>query len=390
MLKSISSCATAVLCGLLFAGGTQARAQTPSWGQCPLNGHWYTLTPSSDWDQTEQQSVAWGGHLATIRSSTEDDWLSVHFVGQAGLWIGLYNLSHCGGTWQWVSGEPITFTSWQPNQPDCNFNTDCSSFGWEQKVEANYPCSGCSGTLMWNNNFGGCPRPGIAELVSPDCDGNGVPDLYEVRVMLASDCNGNGVPDACDALSGHMDCNGNGQVDTCEIAQGTAPDANGNGIPDGCEGIAFCFGDAVDTTHTTVCPCGNSGSPGHGCANSVNATGALLSGSGVGAYDSVEFHGSLMPASSLCIYLQGDALTDVVFGDGVLCTGGGLIRLRTKLNAGGASAYPEAGDPSVSSRGQVAPGSGAQRYYQTYYRNPASAFCPPATFNVTNGVVVMW
>ena len=38
----------------------------------------------------------------------------------------------------------------------------------------------------------------------------------------------------------------------------------------------------------------------------------------------------------------------------------------------------------------VVPGSGAVRSYQTYYRNAAAAFCPPATFNATNAVRVTW
>ena len=40
--------------------------------------------------------------------------------------------------------------------------------------------------------------------------------------------------------------------------------------------------------------------------------------------------------------------------------------------------------------GGLVPGSGAMRFYQTYYRNASAAFCPPATFNVTNGFQVVW
>lgn len=152
----------------------------------------------------------------------------------------------------------------------------------------------------------------------------------------------------------------------------------------------FCFGDGLDTTHSAACPCANYGAAGHGCASSSNASGGLLTATGSTNPDTVVLHGSGMPMASLCIYLQGDALEDAVFGDGVRCAGGSLIRLLTKSNVAGASAFPEQGDVSISTRGQVAPGSSVRRYYQTYYRNPAASFCPSATFNVTNGVIVDW
>lgn len=80
---------------------------------------------------------------------------------------------------------------------------------------------------------------------------------------------------------------------------------------------------------------------GHGCANSVNASGALLDALGEVAADTVVLAGSGMPATVACIYLQGDALADTVFGDGVRCAGGTLLRLRTKVNVGGASSFPD-------------------------------------------------
>ena len=80
-----------------------------------------------------------------------------------------------------------------------------------------------------------------------------------------------------------------------------------------------------------------------------------------------------------------------MFGDGVRCTGGTLLRLRTKVNSGGASSFPDSVETiTLSARGGVTPGSGARRYYQTYYRNSAALFCPPETFNVTNGVQIDW
>jgi hypothetical protein len=76
-----------------------------------------------------------------------------------------------------------------------------------------------------------------------------------------------------------------------------------------------------------------------------------------------------------------------VFGDGLRCAGGTAVRLKTTTNVGGGSQYPQAGDPSVSTKGAVtAPGT---RTYQVWYRNSA-AFCTPSTFNLTNGVEVAW
>jgi len=160
---------------------------------------------------------------------------------------------------------------------------------------------------------------------------------------------------------------------------------------DGPSGIGFCAGDGLDPLVTVACPCGNFGAPGNGCANSVNASGAHLDTFGTVANDDVMLAGTLMPATVSCIYLQGDANTQSVFGDGVRCAGGTLLRLRTRSNVGGASFFPDSTDTiTLSQRGGVTVGSGATRYYQTYYRNSAPLFCPPETFNVTNGVTVTW
>ncbi len=151
---------------------------------------------------------------------------------------------------------------------------------------------------------------------------------------------------------------------------------------------AYCFGDGT----ATACPCGNVGVAGNGCPNSINAAGAHLAATGNAsiAADTVVLAGTGMPNSS-ALYFQGTAQQSgglgVVFGDGLRCAGGSVIRLATKFNAAGASQFPAGGDPSVSVRGLVAsPGS---RTYQCWYRN-AAAFCTASTFNLTNGVGVTW
>jgi hypothetical protein len=165
------------------------------------------------------------------------------------------------------------------------------------------------------------------------------------------------------------------------------------GLWDGCGGgtiTPMCAGDGSGT----ACPCGNSGAAGNGCASSVSASGAHLAGSGNASVtaDTLVITGSGMPATATCLYFQGTA--DVaagagaVFGDGLRCAGGTVIRLASKTNAGGASQYPGGGDPSISVKGAI-PTEGGTRIYQAWYRN-AGAFCTSSTFNLTNGLRVAW
>jgi hypothetical protein len=150
----------------------------------------------------------------------------------------------------------------------------------------------------------------------------------------------------------------------------------------------FCSGDGSGT----ACPCGNPGQAGNGCSSSVSPAGAHLAATGQAsiATDSVVLHGSGMPNSS-ALYFQGTtqlaAGQGLVFGDGLRCAGGSIIRLKAVINAAGASHYPGPGDPSVSVRGSVTvPGT---RTYQVWYRN-AAPFCTPSTFNLTNGAEIAW
>ncbi|MBI4716662.1 MAG: hypothetical protein HY763_02575 [Planctomycetes bacterium] len=70
-----------------------------------------------------------------------------------------------------------------------------------------------------------------------DCNGNGVLDSVEIGGG-AADVNGNGIPDACEAS-----CNGNALPDEYEITNALVADQNGNLVPDGCE--PDCNGNAI-------------------------------------------------------------------------------------------------------------------------------------------------
>jgi hypothetical protein len=156
----------------------------------------------------------------------------------------------------------------------------------------------------------------------------------------------------------------------------------------------FCYGDG---TGTTACPCANNGAAGRGCANSTNASGALLTASGTSVPDTLVLTSSGELATAFSILLQGnsDLANPVVFGDGLRCVGGNLKRLFNGNAAGGTVAYPPAGftisGQSAALGDPIAPGSA--RSYQVYYRDPNLNFCanPPGnSWNVGNAQRVIW
>lgn len=124
-----------------------AAQQTANWIQCPLNGHYYTLTPPGTWESTEQWALANDSHLVTIRSQLEENWLLVTFSSPGSRhWIGLNDLASAG-TWTWVSGEPANFLNWDGGEPNY--------FGVERRAEL-------LDVGRWNNQSNWI-RQGIAE-----------------------------------------------------------------------------------------------------------------------------------------------------------------------------------------------------------------------------------
>ncbi len=185
-----------------------------------------------------------------------------------------------------------------------------------------------------------------------------------------------------DSLTGNWNDLGNAPTGYFNAVFGVVEIGSGAGTP-------ICFGDGSGT----ACPCANNSAVGAeiGCLNSFAMGGKLLvSGNASIANDSLVLQGSQMPNSS-ALYFQGTAPliggAGTVFGDGLRCAGGTVIRLGTKANSVGASQYPVGADQSVSVRGLCTPA--AMRVYQVWYRN-AAVFCSPSTFNLTNGVSVTW
>lgn len=158
--------------------------------------------------------------------------------------------------------------------------------------------------------------------------------------------------------------------------------------------VPVCFGDGTQGP----CPCGNTGRTGRGCENSSSTGGARLAGSGQVRLSAdtliLTVSGERDAASSL--FWQGAQAEARVFGDGVGCMRGPLVRLYSHAAAGGVASAPQGTDLSVSAssaaRGDpLRPGS--VRVYHVFYRDPDASFCDwplGSTFNVSNGLRVLW
>ncbi len=154
-------------------------------------------------------------------------------------------------------------------------------------------------------------------------------------------------------------------------------------------GAAFCAGDGSGTP----CPCGNA-SPlgaGIGCLNTTGRGGKLTaSGSSSLRTDTLRLRGAGMTNSS-ALYFQGTAAVaggaGAVFGDGLRCVGGSVIRLGVVSNVAGQSTFPSSTQPPLRVIGQVT--SAGTRMYQVWYRD-AAPFCTTGTWSLTNGLSVVW
>jgi len=99
--------------------------QTPTTdasGVPTFGGHRYQFVPGSvSWTDAKAKAEAMGGHLATITSKAEHDWIVATFgdrlVGNEVLWLGGVRDS-AAGAWRWITGEPFEYTNWQPTQPN--------------------------------------------------------------------------------------------------------------------------------------------------------------------------------------------------------------------------------------------------------------------------------
>ncbi|HBJ86035.1 MAG TPA: hypothetical protein DDZ88_19650 [Verrucomicrobiales bacterium] len=86
-----------------------------------FGGHRYQFSPEKlTWEEAKAKAAAAGGHLVTITSAEENQWVLDTFVtklqGNTSLWLGGTN-DNPTRQWTWITGEPFTFTAWAGKEP---------------------------------------------------------------------------------------------------------------------------------------------------------------------------------------------------------------------------------------------------------------------------------
>jgi hypothetical protein len=151
-----------------------------------FNGHqYYTSNNSMSWQQARIACQNAGGHLVTIGSEAENN-----FIAQSSgtyRWIGITD-ENTEGQWAWVTNEPVTYTRWASGEPNnANGNEDYAVTNWNANGN-------------WNDLDGAGSYPFYLEIDHPNLSmltfttptGTLEPNA---NTILTFTINGNGVAD---------------------------------------------------------------------------------------------------------------------------------------------------------------------------------------------------
>ena len=152
-------------------------APTASADWIGFGGHLYMLTSSAeDWFAAQNEARLDGGNLVTINNASEQAFLEGAFLTGVNerrpLWIGLTDVGSEFGVFRWISGEPVTYTNWQPGQPSDPAHDFFVAMNWDHAANTS-ALKGTWNDLPVNGTTGGSantngPYFGIIEAAVPE------------------------------------------------------------------------------------------------------------------------------------------------------------------------------------------------------------------------------
>lgn len=88
-----------------------------------FNDHNYYLSDNTaSWTQAREVCISNGGHLVSVSSQEENDYIMNFYPGTA-IHIGLTD-EIIEGDFRWVTNEPLDYTNWSPGEPNNAYNED--------------------------------------------------------------------------------------------------------------------------------------------------------------------------------------------------------------------------------------------------------------------------
>ena len=99
---------------------------------------YYLTTKGASWTDSEAEAVSLGGHLATVNSQAEEDFIRQIIVASVNneVWLGLNNYRD-NNVWEWTSGQTVTYLNWNPGEPNfvATDHVVQSGLGWNNTFD---------------------------------------------------------------------------------------------------------------------------------------------------------------------------------------------------------------------------------------------------------------
>ncbi|MDG2292669.1 MAG: hypothetical protein P8L37_08405, partial [Phycisphaerales bacterium] len=243
-------------------------------------GHWYTGIVQNDpifsWTAMQAAAQNIGGTLATPVTDAENDFIYDNIASRPELWDfsaggghgpalgGIRTGDNINEDWEWLTGEPWDWTNWGCDQPSGEDNADN-----DEPYLHYYSCTGPQPEKIWNdlrNLYSGNSIVGYIVEWGADCDGDGMVDIEQIALGLATDADCNGIPDEClppagtgacctgldiCVITNSVDCTGfYFEQQTCDqIDCFDKVTVDGNGIDDPANGQFTSIQGAIDASY---------------------------------------------------------------------------------------------------------------------------------------------